>query len=123
VGKGQNAKTTYTFTKQCSFPQPRFATTSYPAQKDRRVLPIVAADCSNLKGKGNAFVDFNILRVFDIFLTEPSLSRTAAQTGVSGATAGTDDKEIYGEVIGPAQTFAGTNGFQYYSRNKPYLVR
>jgi hypothetical protein len=35
----------------------------------------------------------------------------------------TDDKEIYGEVIGPAETFAGTGGFQYFSRNKPYLVR
>jgi hypothetical protein len=53
--------------------------------------------------------------VFDIFLTEPSLQRT-----VPGPT---DDKEIYGEVIGPAETFAGTTGFQYYSRNRPYLVR
>ena len=35
----------------------------------------------------------------------------------------TDDKEIYGEVIGPAETVAGGTGFQYYSRNRPYLVR
>jgi hypothetical protein len=84
---------------------------------------VVAADCSTLHGKGSAFVDFKILRVFDVFLTEPSLTRTAAQTGVAGATTGTDDQEIYGEVIGPAQTFAGTNGFQYFARNKPYLVR
>jgi len=121
--KSQGSNKTYTFTRQCSFPQPRFATGTYPAQKDRRILPVVAADCSDLKGKGSAFVDFKILRVFDVFLTEPSLTRTAAQTGVTGATAGTDDKEIYGEVIGPAQTFAGTNGFQYFARNKPYLVR
>jgi Flp pilus assembly protein TadG len=121
--KTQGPNTTYTFTRQCSFPQPRFGSASYPAQKDRRILPVVAADCSDLKGKGSAFVDFKILRVFDVFLPEPSLTRTAAATGVAGATTGTDDKEIYGEVIGPAQTFAGTNGFQYFARNKPYLVR
>lgn len=123
TSKTQGQNTTWTYTKQCTFSQPKLATTSYPAQKDRRILPVVAADCSNLKGKGSAFVDFNILRVFDVFLTEPSESRSAAQTGATGATTGTDDKEIYGEVIGPAETFAGTNGFQYYARNKPYLVR
>jgi Flp pilus assembly protein TadG len=121
--KTQGSNTTYTFTRQCSFPQPRFASANYPPQKDRRVLPVVAADCSDLKGKGTAFVDFKILRVFDVFLTEPSLTRTAANTGVSGATSGTDDKEIYGEVVGPSQTFGGSNGFQFFARNKPYLVR
>jgi hypothetical protein len=50
------------------------------------------------------------------------MSRSAANA-YSGATVGTDDKEIYGEVVGPAETFAGSNGFQYYSRSKPYLVR
>ena len=121
--KIQGANTTYTFTKQCAFPQPKFASASYPAEKDRRILPIVAADCTNLKGKGSAFEDYVLLRVFDIFLPEPSLTRTAAQTGVTGATQGTDDKEIYGEVVGPAETVGGGGGFQYYSRNKPYLVR
>jgi Flp pilus assembly protein TadG len=120
TSKTQGQNTNWTYTKQCTFSQPKLATTSYPAQKDRRVLPIVAADCSNLKGKGNAFVDFNILRVFDVFLTEPSETRSSPPYP---GTQGTDDKEIYGEVIGPAQTFAGSNGFQYYSRNKPYLVR
>jgi Flp pilus assembly protein TadG len=114
--KVQGSNTTYTFTKQCSFPQPRFASSNYPAEKDRRLLPIVAADCSNLKGKGSAFEDYVILRVFDIFLPEPSMQRNwYAQP--------TDDKEIYGEVVGPAETVGGTNGFQYYARNKPYLVR
>jgi Flp pilus assembly protein TadG len=123
TGNGKNPQTTYTFTKQCSFPQPRFGSTAYPPQRDRRILPVVAANCNDLKGKGSAFVDFKILRVFDVFLTEPSLKRTAAQTGVAGATTGTDDQEIYGEVIGPSQTFGGTNGFQFFARNKPYLVR
>lgn len=111
--QGQNA--TYKFTKQCAFSKPQLAQGTYPPEKDRRVLTIVAADCTNLKGKGEAFEDYVLLRAFDIFLTEPSLQRT-----VPGVT---DDKEIYGEVIGPAETFAGTTGFQYYSRNRPYLVR
>jgi Flp pilus assembly protein TadG len=111
--KGQT--TTWTYIKQCTFPTPKLASSGYPAEKDRRILPIVAADCTNLKGKGSVFEDYVLLRVFDVFLTEPSMQRTAP--GV------TDDKEIYGEVIGPAETFAGSSGFQYYSRNKPYLVR
>jgi Flp pilus assembly protein TadG len=117
--QGQN----WSITKQCAFNTPRFAAAASNSVKDRRVLPVVAADCTNLKGKGQAFVDFRILRVFDVFLTEPSLQRSALQTGIGGATLGTDDKEIYGEVIGPAQAVGGTNGFQYFARNKPYLVR
>lgn len=111
----QGANIRWTFTKQCALSQPKLASAAYPAQKDRRILTIVAADCTNLKGKGEAFEDYVLLRAFDVFLVEPSLQRT-----VPGVT---DDKEIYGEVIGPAETFAGTTGFQYYSRNRPYLVR
>lgn len=119
--QGNNA--TYKFTKQCAFNKPIFAPVASTTVKDRRVLPIVAANCENLKGKGQAFEDYVILRVFDVFLTEPSLQRSAAATGVAGATAGTDDKEIYGEVIGPAEPVGGAGGFQYYTRAKPYLVR
>jgi hypothetical protein len=123
VPKTKGSKIEYTFKKQCAFNEPRFATAAATTVKDRRVLPIVAANCDNLKGKGEAFEDYTILRVFDIFLTEPSLQRDAAATGITGATAGTDDKEIYGEVIGPAQPVGGGGGFQYYSRSRPYLVR
>ncbi|MFL6725379.1 MAG: hypothetical protein ACJ8FS_02550 [Sphingomicrobium sp.] len=121
--KIQGNTATYTFTKQCAFSKPQFAPAASSSAKDRRVLPIVAANCSNLKGKGSAFEDYVILRVFNIFLTEPSLQRSAAQTGITGATTGTDDKEIYGEIIGPGDTFGSGGGFQYYARNKPYLVR
>jgi Flp pilus assembly protein TadG len=105
----------WTYTKQCNFPKPKLASSNYPAERDRRVLAVVSADCSNLKGKGSAFTDYAILRVFDVFITEPSLTRAAPTP--------TDDKEIYGEVIGPSEAFGGASGFQYYSRNKPYLVR
>ncbi|RIX32442.1 pilus assembly protein TadG-related protein [Sphingomonas edaphi] len=114
---------TWTIKKKCAFNQPRFANAAAVTVKDRRILPIVAANCDNLKGKGAAFEDYVILRVFDAFLPEPSLQRSAAQTGVAGATEATDDKEIYGEVIGPAQPVGGGGGFQYYSRSRPYLVR
>lgn len=113
--KVQGPQTTWKFEKQCAFAKPKLAPAAYPAQKDRRILPVVAANCDELKGVGEAFEDYIILRVFDVFLTEPSLQRT-----LPGPT---DDKEIYGEVMGPAVTFAGGSGFQYYSRSKPYLVR
>lgn len=119
---GGGGNPTWTITKQCAFNQPKLASAAYPAQKDRRILPIVAANCDNLKGKGAAFEDYVILRVFDAFLPEPSLQRSAAETGYAGATVGTDDKEIYGEVIGPAEPVGGS-GFQYYTRNRPYLIR
>jgi hypothetical protein len=120
--KGKDRKV-WTFTKQCAYSRPLVGNATYGEQKDRRVLPIVAANCENLRGKGAAYEDYTLLRVFDVFLTEPSLQRSAAQTGKSGATVGTDNKEIYGEVIGPAETFDGSTGFQYYARNKPYLIR
>jgi len=100
---------------QCSYPEVKYGSTAYPAQKDRRVLPIVAANCAALTGAGSLDEKFTLLRVFDVFLTEPS-----AQRSVPGVT---DNKEIYGEVIGPADTFESGSGLQYYARNKPYLVR
>jgi hypothetical protein len=112
--KGQDRKV-WTFTKQCSFRNPVYGSTAYPAQKDRRILTVVAADCTNLNGVGNAYEDFTILRAFDIFVTEPSLDRPAPRAS--------DNKEIYGEIIGPAEPFQGGSGFQYYARAKPYLVR
>jgi hypothetical protein len=108
----KNGKSDYTFVTQCTYSKAVYGSTGYPAQKDRRVLPIVAANCDSLKGKGTAFEDYQILRVFDVFLTEPSQNRTY-----------TDEKEIFAEVVGPAETVGGGAGFQYYTRNKPYLVR
>ena len=74
--KDQGGNRTWTIVKKCAFNKPKFATAAASTVKDRRVLPIVAANCDNLRGKGSAFEDYIILRVFDIFLTEPSLQRT-----------------------------------------------
>lgn len=111
--KVQGTNTTYTFTKQCMFRQPERAKDK--GEPGRRVLPVVAADCADLNGVGSLDA-FHAIRVFDVFLTEPSITRAAPGIG-------TDEKEIYGEIMGPAQTIEGGTGFQYYSRNKPFLVR
>ena len=108
-------KYAYGVRAQCSYPAVKYGSTAYPAQKDRRVLPIVAANCAALNGSGSLTEKFKLLRVFDVLLTEPSAQRT-----IPGVT---DNKEIYGEVIGPANSFNSGTGLQYYTRNKPYLVR
>lgn len=115
TGPTANRRYEWTVTGQCNYGSPVFGSTNYETQKDRRILPIVAANCSELKGKGTAFEDYQLLRVFDVLLTEPSVSRTYPGP--------TDDKEIYGEVIGPSTTAEGGSGFQYYARSKPYLIR
>ena len=111
--KPKNNPTSYDWTiqTQCSYPAAPATRTNYPKQKDRRVLPIVAANCSQISGK----TSFASLRAFDVFITEPSADRTYPGT--------TDSKEIYGEIVGPSSTASGGSGFQYYSRVKPYLVR
>lgn len=112
---GGGTKYAYGVRTQCAYPAIKYGSTAYPLQKDRRVLPVVAANCDALNGKGGLDEKFTLLRVFDAFLTEPSVQRS-----VPGVT---DDKEIYGEVIGPATTVESGSGLQYYTRNKPYLVR
>jgi hypothetical protein len=107
---GQTA--TYSTTRTCAYRKPRQA--KGPADEGRRILPVVAANCESLNGKEN-LDEFHAIRVFNVFLTEPSMNRAVPGT--------TDDKEIYGEIVGPAETVAGGTGFQYYSRNRPYLVR
>lgn len=113
VGKPKNSPTSYdwTVTTQCSYPAPPTSRTAYPKQKDRRVLPIVTANCTGISGK----TSFDNLRAFDVFLNEPSEDRTYPGT--------TNSKEIYAEIVGPATVSGGSSGFQYFSRNKPYLIR
>jgi Flp pilus assembly protein TadG len=103
---------TYSYSRVCAFRKPVVA--KGPADQGRRILPVVAANCESLNGK-ESLDEFHAIRVFNVFVTEPSMNRTVPGT--------TDEKEIYGEVVGPAETPAGGSGFQYYSRNRPYLVR
>lgn len=127
--KVTGGKKTWTLSKKCAFTKPKVASAAFDAngvplyatQKDRRVLPIVAANCDNLKGKGGASSSskgYVLLRVFDVFVTEPSFDRFDAVNKKI-----TDNKEIYAEIIGPAETGEGTSGFQYYAKVRPYLIR
>lgn len=115
---GGGTKFTFTFTKQCQFRKPIQATSA--ADNPRRVLPIIAANCAGLNGASDLDA-FAALRVFNIFLVEASFNRTVNKGYAADRV--TDEKEIYGEILGPAETVAGGTGFQYYARNRPYLIR
>jgi hypothetical protein len=114
-GPASNRKYEYGVTTQCGYAQVKYGSTAYPEEKDRRILPVVAANCAALNGSGSLDEKFSLLRVFDVLLTEPSAQRT-----IPGVT---DNKEIYAEIIGPSATIESGSGLQYYARNRPYLVR
>ena len=111
--KGKSGNGEYTFTNYCAYPQPvnGTAVAKTTTQKDRRLLTVASVDCSNLNGKKAV----PVIRWFDVFLVEPSLNRTTPYS--------TGQDEIYVEVVGPATKPDGANAFQFYSRNKPYLIK
>lgn len=101
---------TATWTNYCSYPAP-IKGTYHATAKDRRVMTVAVADCTNAGG-GKQSLPVN--KWMDIFLTEPSWDRSSPVTS---------NKEIYGEIIGPATKPDGTNAFQYYSRQKAVLLQ
>lgn len=113
VGNGQNPKNDYTFTNYCAYPQPKNGTAVVASntQKDRRVLTVAAVDCAGLNGKGAV----KVKKWVDVFLVEPSTDRTTPYS--------TGKEEIYVEIIGEATKPGGANAFQYYGRNRPYLLK
>jgi hypothetical protein len=81
------------------------------SQKDRRVLTVAAVDCTGVNGKSDVIVK----QWVDVFLVEPSLSRTAPYA--------TDKEQIYVEIIGVAKLPNGNSAFQNYLRQRPRLLR
>jgi len=79
-------------------------------QKDRRVITAAVVDCVAGGVKGSTAV--KVKSWIDLFLVEPSLARSR-----------TSADQIYVEIIGSATKPGGGNAFQYYSRNKPYLIK
>jgi hypothetical protein len=108
---GQTDK--YTFTNQCTYPQPVNATPVVPStsQKDRRILTAAAVDCTGLNGKSDVIVK----QWVDLLLVEPSLARTSPYA--------TDKEQIYAEIIGVAKLPNGNSAFQNYLRQRPRLLR
>jgi len=114
--QGQSGNGKYTFTNRCTYPEPVNGT-GVPAstsQKDRRVLTVAAVDCTDLNGKGDVIVK----QWVDVFLVEPSLTRTTPTSAYA-----TGKEQIYVEVIGVAKRPNGQSAFQYYLRQRPRLLR
>ena len=103
----------YTFTNQCTYPQPVNGTGVAPSstQKDRRVLTVAAVDCTGLNGKSDVIVK----QWVDVFLVEPSLTRTSPYA--------TGKEQIYIEIVGVAKLPNGNSAFQNYLRQRPRLLR
>ncbi len=110
---GNTGTGTYTFTNQCTYPQPVNGTAVVPGttQKDRRVLTVAAVDCTGLNGKSDVIVK----QWVDVFLVEPSLTRTSPYA--SGK------EQIYVEIVGVAKLPNGNSAFQNYLRQRPRLLR
>jgi Flp pilus assembly protein TadG len=108
---GQTDK--YTFTNQCTYPHPVNGTgiASSATQKDRRVLTVAAVDCTGLNGKSDVIVK----QWVDVFLVEPSLTRTVPYA--------TGKEQIYVEIAGVAKLPNGNSAFQNYLRQRPRLLR
>lgn len=114
--QGNSGKGKYTFTNRCTYPTP-INGTGVPAsstQKDRRMLTVAAVDCTGMNGKSDVIVK----QWVDVFLVEPSLSRTTPQSPYAS-----DKEQIYVEIIGVAKRPNGQSAFQYYLRQKPRLLR
>ena len=106
---GAGKVTGYDVTNYCAYPKPTAAKDVFvpgPKDKDRRVLTVAAADCSDLKGKGTV----KVLRWLDVFL-------------VDGARTTGSANEFVAEVIGPGTPPGGGDSFQAFSRGKAVLVQ
>ena len=93
----------------CSYPDPvKPGNVFDPGEtdKDRRVLTVAAADCTDLKGKGVV----KILRWVDLFMVD-----SARQVG--------SYHQFIGEVMGPGTPPGGGTGFQKFGRGKAVLVQ
>jgi Flp pilus assembly protein TadG len=113
TGNGARRKIDFTFTNYCAYAAPveGTAVVTSPTQKDRRVLTVASVDCTGLHGKAPV----RVLQWVDMFLVEPSWDRTTAYS--------TEKAQIYAEIIGVATKPDGSSSFQYFSRNRPYLVK
>lgn len=111
--KGNSGNGTWTFTNKCAYPYPvnGTAVVASATQKDRRVLTIAAVDCAGMNGKSPA----RVKRFVDVFLVEPSLSRSTPYA--------TGSSQIYAEIISAASKPNGENAYQYYLRQRPRLLK
>ena len=99
-------------TNYCSYSQPQIATgvAATSTQRDRRILTAAVVDCASGEVRGST--NIRVQSWIDLFLVEPSLDRER-----------TKKDEIYVEIIGVGQKPGGGSALQYFSRNRPYLIK
>jgi Flp pilus assembly protein TadG len=80
---------------------------------DRRVLTVAVVNCTaeGIKGKTT---DVAVKKWIDIFLTEPSMARTAGTP--------TENSDVYVEVIGQTQNATDEGAVQLVKKSIPYLI-
>jgi hypothetical protein len=93
---------------------------------DRRRISVAVANCSANGVNGNS-EDVPVVRWIEVFLVEPSLARggsTATVAGTNVSRVGTNQGDLYVEVIGETQSGgAGATAGQVVKRDVPYLVK
>ncbi|HVF83714.1 MAG TPA: pilus assembly protein TadG-related protein [Sphingomicrobium sp.] len=97
-----------------------------PSVVDRRRISVAVANCSANGVNGNS-EDVPVVRWIEVFLVEPSLARggsTATVAGTNVSRVGTNQGDLYVEVIGETQSGgAGATAGQVVKRDVPYLVK
>lgn len=89
---------------------------------DRRRISAAVLNCGALGIKGRE-VDQPVVKWVDLFLVEPSYSRTRCSSGSGCNDKITDKTDIYVEVIGETGTgAAGSTAGQVVRRDVPYLI-
>lgn len=90
---------------------------------DRRRISMAVINCKAL-GINGSEDDVPVLRWVDLFIVEPSISRTKCTSGAGCNTKYSDKTDLYVEIIG--ETSAGGAGGiagQVVRRDVPYLIR
>jgi hypothetical protein len=89
---------------------------------DRRRISAAVLNCHALGIAGHE-EDQPVVKWVDLFLVEPSISRTKCKSGAGCNTKYTEKTDIYVEVIGETSTgTAGNTAGQVVRRDVPYLI-
>ena len=90
---------------------------------DRRRISAAVINC-NAYGIAGHESNVPVLRWIDLFLVEPSISRTKCDGGAGCNTKYSDKTDLYVELIGETQVgAAGATGGQVVRRDVPYLIK
>lgn len=89
---------------------------------DRRRISVAVLNCTAL-GIGGHETNEPVLKWIDLFLVEPSISRTKCSSGSGCNTKYSDKTDLYVELIGETTLGGGSTAGQVVRRDIPYLVK